>query len=328
MAALIKHFRPVGRHRAPARRPGARTSAALALGVTVTATATLGAPPALADAPVPLTGLTAYQPSLASWYTPAQADACLAGSPDCVSVTVGHMDTMLAGLAASCDHLAPFALAYLRTTQEYQTVAAQPGFFEDATFVNVEDSFFAAYFFGAYDEWNAGNTAAVPRAWQIAFGAARDRSMSGLGDILLGMNAHINRDLPYILAGLGLVAPDGSSRHGDHEKVNVFLNMIVTSMLDEEAARFDPTINDLKSPLSLTYDAFMAIVVAWRENAWLNAQRLVVARTPADRSAVEASIETESMVTGRAVQTAFGYPPQARVRLNAARDRYCSTHHG
>jgi hypothetical protein len=301
---------------------------AFVLGVTVAATVTFAASPALADGPVPLTGLAAYQPSLAPWYTPDQVEDCLAGSDDCVPVTIGRMSAILDARAAACDHLAPFVLAYLRTTQEYQTVAAEPGFFQDPRFVNVEDAFFAAYFFSAYDNWNAGYTAAVPQAWQIAFGAARDRTMSGLGDILLGMNAHINRDLPYILAGLGLVAPDGGSRHDDHEKVNVFLNMIVTSLLDEEAARFDPTVNDLKSPYGITYDAFMAIIVGWRENAWLNAQRLVDARTPAARSAVAASIETGSVVLARSVQASFGYPPLLNVGLVASRDRYCAAHHG
>ncbi|WP_232304065.1 DUF5995 family protein [Pseudofrankia sp. DC12] len=325
MGDSVRQIRGVGRHRAPARRPAA-TSVAFVLGVTVAVTLT--ASPARADGPVPLTGLAAYQPSLSPWYTPEQVDECLAGSYDCVPVTIGRMSAILDARAASCDHLAPFALAYLRTTQEYQTVAAQPGFFQDAPFVNVEDAFFAAYFFDAYDNWNSGATTAVPRAWQIAFGAARDRTMSGLGDILLGMNAHINRDLPYILAGLGLVAPDGTSRHADHEKVNVFLNMIVTSLLDEEAARFDPTVNDLKSPYGITYDAFMAIIVGWRENAWLNAQRLVAAHTPAERSGVEASIETESVVLARGVQTAFGYPPLLNTGLAASRDRYCAAHHG
>jgi hypothetical protein len=95
----------------------------------------------------------------------------------------------------------------------------------------------------AYGGWNAG--AAVPQAWQIAFAGARSGNMSGLGDLLLGMNAHINRDLPYVFAGLVLVTPDGASRKPGHEKVDVFLNMVAPSLLAEEAARFDPTIDDI-----------------------------------------------------------------------------------
>ena len=319
---------PFSRWAAPPAGRRRTRKVALVAGVALAASAALGTAPASADPPVQLTGIAAYRPSLSAWYTPDQAADCLAGGYDCVRVTIGKMNTMLDGLASTCDHRAPFALAYLRTTQQYQTVAAEPGFFQDPRFVNVEDVYFGAYFFAAHDAWERGDRAAVPRAWQIAFGAARDRSMSGLGDLLLGMNAHINRDLPYILAGLGLVAPDGTSRHADHEKVNVFLNMVVTPMLDEAAARFDPTINDLRSPYGLTYDAFMAIIVGWRENAWNNARLLVSAPTPAARSVAEGAIETESVAAAREVQLTFGYPPLLNAGLAAARDGYCATHHG
>jgi len=315
--------RRTARHRAPTRRPGPRRSAAVVL-TSAVAAATALCGPARADTPVALTGIAAYQPSLSPWYTPDQVDHCLGGNPDCVPVTISRMDAVLGGLAASCDHRAPFTLAYLRTTQQYQRAAATPGFFQDPTFVNVEDVFFASYFFNASDQWNAGSTSAVPRAWQVAFAAARNRDVSGLGDILLGMNAHINRDLPYVLAGLGLVAPDGSSRHEDHERVNIFLNQVAAAMLDEAAARFDPTINDLKSPYGITYTAFMQIIAVWREAAWLNAQRLVLAPTPGQRAAVEDSIEATSATLATTLRTTLLYlPPQAY-----ARDRYCATHHG
>ncbi|MDT3445914.1 MULTISPECIES: DUF5995 family protein [unclassified Pseudofrankia] len=288
------------------------------------ATAALGGGPARADTPVELTGVPAYRPSLSAWYTPGQIDHCLGGNPDCVPVTVARMDAILSQLAASCDHRAPFTLAYLRTTQQYQQATVTPGFFQDPAFVNVEDVFFASYFFSAYDDWNAGNTPAVPRAWQVAFSAARNGSVSGLGDILLGMNGHINRDLPYVLAGLGLVAPDGTSRHEDHERVNIFLNQVAESMLDEAAARFDPTINDLKSPYGITYAVFMQIIAGWREAAWINAWRLVSASTPGQRALVEASIEQTAAVIAVTLRTAFLYlPPQT-----AFRDSYCASHHG
>ncbi|ONH26621.1 DUF5995 family protein [Pseudofrankia asymbiotica] len=288
------------------------------------ATAALGGGPARADMPVELTGVPAYRPSLSAWYTPGQIDHCLGGNPDCVPVTVARMDAILSQLAATCDHRAPFTLAYLRTTQQYQQSAATPGFFQDPAFVNVEDVFFASYFFSAYDNWNANNTSAVPRAWQVAFSAARDRSVSGLGDILLGMNAHINRDLPYVLAGLGLVSPDGTSRHDDHERVNILLDQVAESMLDEAAARLDPTINDLKSPHGITYKVFMQIIAGWREAAWINGRRLVGASAPGQRALVEASIDQTATAIAIALRTVFLHPPAQ----TSVRDSYCASHHG
>jgi hypothetical protein len=106
----------VGKHRAPRRRPAATRSAALLLGVTVAATGALDALPARADpqTPVQLTGIAQYQPSLSSWYNPARATTCLAGGDDCVPVTIDTMSTIFDPLASSCDHRAPFLLAYLR----------------------------------------------------------------------------------------------------------------------------------------------------------------------------------------------------------------------
>ena len=129
------------------------------------ATSTVGLAPAQADTPVQLTGVPAYRPSLSAWYAADEIDHCLGENPDCIPVTIDRMDATLRGLAASCDHWAPFALAYLRTTQQYQRSTATPGFFANPAFVNVEDVYFAAYYFGAYENWAAGNISAVPPAW-------------------------------------------------------------------------------------------------------------------------------------------------------------------
>ena len=76
-------------------------------------------------------------------------------------------------------------------------------------YFNHVDAVFARYYTDAYYNWQSGNRAAVPRAWLTALDAAKNKKVSGTGDLLLGMNAHINRDLPYVMAASGLVAPDG-----------------------------------------------------------------------------------------------------------------------
>ena len=62
--------------------------------------------------------------------------------------------------------------------------------------------------------------AATPKAWQIALKAADDRAVSGLGNFLLAMNAHINRDFSYVLAEIGLTGADGTSHKKDHNAYN------------------------------------------------------------------------------------------------------------
>ena len=96
-----------------------------------------------------------------------------------MAATINQMRERLAPLAETCDRRAVFAFTYLRTTEEYQRVASESGFFDDVAYVNTVDAVFAAYYFRAYDAWSAGATAEVPRAWSIAFAAAADGLHAG-----------------------------------------------------------------------------------------------------------------------------------------------------
>src|SRR3546814_5914805 len=75
----------------------------------------------------------------------------------------------------ACDHNVLFGLMSLRTTEQYRVSATQPGFFSDPAFINHQDAVFARYYFEAWDAYRAGDMAATPRAWQIAFSAADNR---------------------------------------------------------------------------------------------------------------------------------------------------------
>ena len=117
--------------------------------------------------------------------------------------------------------------------------------------MNHEDVLFARYYFAAHDAWTAGRTASVPPAWRVAFDAARDRAVSANGNLLLGINAHVQRDLPFVLYSVGLVKPDGTSRKPDHDRVNQILNRVTDDVIAEVARRFDPTIDDANLPTTL-----------------------------------------------------------------------------
>ena len=86
------------------------------------------------------------------------------------------------------------------------------------------------------------------------------------------MNAHINRDLAFVLAGTGLIHADGSSSKTDYDAVEEWLFNAVAPLMAEFAARFDPTIDDTSDPLGLGNWSLFQVVSAWRENAWRNAE--------------------------------------------------------
>ena len=273
----------------------------------------------------PFVGWSALLPGLTTEFMPSSENDCTAGRTRCVDAVIREMRRRFDPLASACDHDSIFALAYLRTTEEYRRTIEDPTFFEDTAFVNHEDAVFARYYFDAFDAWRAGRHAAVPPAWAIAFRAAAEHAMPASGNLSLGINAHVQRDLPFALAGIGLVKPDGSSRKPDHDRVNEFLNRVTDDLYAEIARRFDPTIDDADLPGTGDDAALFQIIPTWREIAWRNAERLVSADSPEARAEVAASIEAYAASQAEAIRQASGYGP---LRDSAVRDAYCSTHHG
>jgi hypothetical protein len=289
-------------------------------------TVALAAPSAATADNPPFVGWSALLPSLALPYDPASPDDCIGGRERCVDKTIRQMTSRLDPLASSCDHNAVFSLTYLRVTQEYRrTIGADPSFFDDTSFVNYEDTVFAHYYFAAFDAWAAGRIEDVPPAWRIAFDAAAAHAVSATGDLLLGINAHVQRDLPLVLYSIGLVAPDGTSRKPDHDRVNEILNRVIEPLIAEIARRFDPTIDDTDLPTSLDDTTLFQLLAAWREKAWRNAEALAAAPTPQARNLVVAQIENDAASEARTIVASTAYPPLTRG--SATRDAYCATHH-
>jgi Family of unknown function (DUF5995) len=291
------------------------------LGVTLSMAWPVGQ--AQADDP-PFVGWAAALPPITWKYDATSSDDCVAGRITCVEKAIRTMQKRFDPLAASCAHGAVFALAYLRTTQAYLETATTSGFYDDPGFVNHEDAAFAAMYFAAYDDWAGGRLAYVPPAWRIALDAGASRQVSGTGDLLLGMNAHVNRDLPFVLAQIGLVAADGSSRKPDHDQINVMLNHVVEPLVAEEAARFDPGMETAQTPYGFGYTGLMQALVTWRESAWRQAEQLVTAPDSVARAKVAQAIENNAAANAQAIVTATGYT--APVSTTTGRDRYCAAH--
>lgn len=287
--------------------------------------AALRATPAHAEPPV-FIDWSSLLPGLTDAYVPSSANDCVAGRPSCVQAAIREMRRRFEPLGTTCHHDAVFALAYLRTTQTYQWASEQPGFFADVAWLNHYDAVFAKYYFRAVDDYVAGRRTSVPAAWLVAFDAARDRRVTGSGSLLLGMNAHVNRDLPFVLAAIGLVAPDGTNRKTDHDKVNQFLNLVLEPLLSEIAARFDPHVINVRTPFGTGYTALFQLLALWREVAWRNAELLVSAPTELARSLVAQEIETTAALEAQSLAAANAYLPL--LTSSGARDAYCTANHG
>jgi hypothetical protein len=261
-------------------------------------------------------------PGTPSATVPLGWDSCPKGRTSCVRAVIREMTTRWEPLDRGCDHRAVFALTYLRTTEEFlRTIESDPAFFTDPAWVNHLDAVFAELYFRAYDEWERGG--AVPEAWRIAFETAASPNEQGIGDLLLGMNAHINRDLPYALAHVGLVDPDGAGRKADHDRVNQFLDRVIDPLQVELARLYDPVfaLTD-GEPSPLDEVGALAAVRGFRENAWRNAERLVRAETAPERALVSESIEAEATASALTIQAANAFPGYGPIR-----DAHCAAAH-
>jgi hypothetical protein len=269
-----------------------------------------------------------YLPSTApDTYLASTADVCKQGQDVCVDNVIREMTKRYNALG--CDHDSTFAFTYLVTTEEYRRAIDDPAFFSDTAFINHQDALFADYYFDQFDDWHRGALADVSPAWRIAFHAAETQAVAGLGSVFLGMNAHINRDLPFVLAEIGLVKPDGTSRKPDHDRVNDFLAATNQYLLTDAAKYLDPTLDDVEIPgISIDNSTTVQVIVAWREQAWRNAERLVAAGSDAERAAVARQIEETAALEGKAILAALRYNPTHTLlgQDAAARNRFCGTH--
>ena len=145
---------------------------------------------------------------------------------DDVGALIARMEADLADLEAAGDRRRHFHATYLRTTRAVADEIARGGFV-DGDWMRRWDVAFAEFYLDALDADRAGRPVAGP--WRIAFDAARDRTdLPPLRHVLLGMNAHINYDLPQAL--LAVITPADfddaalmARRAADHAHVDAVL---------------------------------------------------------------------------------------------------------
>src|SRR5688572_16406119 len=164
----------------------------------------------------------------------------------------------------------------------------------------------------AYDE---GRAAAVPKAWRLCFDAAARGSGLVLQDMFLGVNAHVNNDLPLALTDVS-IEPDRQARYRDHSAVNAVLGSVteratqrITALYAPGVAMMDECAGQIDELLSL-----FSLEVA-RESAWEAAVSLANARTPFERRLATTLIGSRAAVMARLLLA----PATLPVFMNACR---------
>ncbi len=120
--------------------------------------------------------------------------ALVAERPETVDALLTRMDTLLGPLEARKDPIRLFLATYRRTTLAVRDMVEKREF-TDNEWVERWDIAFANLYLDAVEAWEAGRP--PPGPWSAAFGVTREGPrLPPLRHLLLGMNAHINYDLP------------------------------------------------------------------------------------------------------------------------------------
>jgi hypothetical protein len=143
-----------------------------------------------------------------------------------VDDVIERMTVLADELRQDGDARLAFHATYLRTTQAV-AAALRAGAFEDTDWVDRWDVAFARLYLDALDASRRGDP--VPEPWAVAFSAAAAQpDLPAVRHVLLGMNAHINYDLPQALLAVISDAEFGdpavrARREADHRRIDEVL---------------------------------------------------------------------------------------------------------
>ena len=138
---------------------------------------------------------------------------------------IERMEEVGERLITDNDERQHFHGAYLRTTKAV-LADAEAGKFQDPDWAHRWGLAFASLYMNAFEAWERGDDA--PSPWVVAFEASRNHDTTPLRHSLLGINAHINYDLPQAL--LAVITDDEfddeelmAMRASDHAHVDSIL---------------------------------------------------------------------------------------------------------
>ena len=185
----------------------------------------------------------------------------------------------------------PFALLYLRTTEGMRDANAEGEFSDPAFWDTAVIPTFANYYLDAYAAWDHGDKSEVDPAWRIAFRADPDR-LTCTQLLYLGINAHVNNDLAFMIEDMGQ-----RYTYADHKHVDDVLAFRTRPVVYPEIQRdLCPDLFTQPVPPGADADIF-----AWRQLAWENGQLLLNAPTEKARDRIAKDIRKHAREKAREI---------------------------
>ncbi|WP_409331838.1 DUF5995 family protein [Trujillonella humicola] len=219
---------------------------------------------------------------------------------EAVDALVARMEDLLAPMAGSGDPARHFLGTYLRTTRAVGA-AIDGGLFEDPGWVSAWDVDFAGLYLDAL-EAHRRDPATAPGPWRAAFGTGAGARPEA--HVLLGMNAHINVDLPQSL--VRVIPPADftdpvvrARRERDHERIDAVLaGRVAAEDLALQAAGSRRTVLD-RMAAGVNRTSARVLLRESRRRVWANATALHAARLRGSEALAARVAELEALSEAR-----------------------------
>jgi hypothetical protein len=211
---------------------------------------------------------------------------------------VGGLSSLEAAFENEGDRRAVFLTLYGVVSHEMRDRVARKTF-GDSDWVHRYAVRFANLYLEALEAYDAGRLAEVPKAWRLCFDSARAGTGLVLQAMLLGVNAHVNHDLPFALNAVS-IDPDRQARYDDHKAVNEVLASVTERATARLAAFYAPGLPDMDECAGeLDEMATLFSLHIARESAWESAVALANARNSVERALASTLIGSRAAVLAR-----------------------------
>jgi Family of unknown function (DUF5995) len=175
------------------------------------------------------------------------------------------------------DRRAIFASVYRLTTRR-MAESIDSGLFADTVWMQRYQTEFANHYRQALHHHAIGNLSAVPKPWRLAMDAAASGRTLIWQDVLLGMNAHINYDLPFAVEAVG-IEPELAEKLKYHTAVNAVLSSVNDELIAMLGTLYGAQYAMIDSAMGSLDEVLLGTGMGTaRSNAWRNAVLLASSR--------------------------------------------------
>jgi hypothetical protein len=215
---------------------------------------------------------------------------------------------------AAGDRRAIFASVYALTTLR-MAESIDGGDYTNTAWMRTYQTEFANHYRKALHAYAVGARSQVPNAWLKAFDAAAGGQTLVIQDVLLGMNAHINFDLPFAIEAVR-ISPNTTSRYLDHTRGNDVLGEINDEIIAALGSLYGTSYAALDTAMGPLDELLLASgMAAARQTAWNNAV-LLTNSSSWNRWLVVGAIDA-SAVTSANLTLGLTLSPTLRATLRA-----------